>query len=277
MLLGRFKINGRTIQVDFSRTESLAIPLDPHGRQPSFFASQPAAAEPLRNGTYVGSVNAGGSCNAEIIRHAPHCHGTHTEGIGHLLPAADPVQNTIDNRPGLCRIISVHGTASADCDEQYSINLPGEQRLISYTEIRELLEPRNPDDYQALIIRSLPNSKNKQYRNYSEQPAYPILSTQALKWLASSKLVHLLVDMPSLDATDDHGRLANHRTWWGIGDNISIDPIFAATRSVTEMIFVSDHVEDGEYWLQLQLSAIVSDACSSRPMIYHLVATNENN
>ena len=120
VMIGRFEINGRTINVDFDRGESLAIPLDPHGQQPSFYAPDRAIAVPIRSGTYVGSVNAGGSCNAEIISHAPHCHGTHTECIGHVLPSAEPVQETIDSRPGLSRLISVHGTDPADTHENYT-------------------------------------------------------------------------------------------------------------------------------------------------------------
>ncbi len=276
-MLGTFEINGRTIQVDFSLGESLAIPLDPHGRQPSFYAGEPASADPLRSGSYVGSVNDGGSCNAEMIRHAPHCHGTHTECIGHILPSADAVQDRIDNQPGLCRIISVQGTDPAQSNEQYTPGLECGDRLISSEEIRRLLGPGDIDDYHALIIRSLPNDDDKTRRDYSEQPGYPVLSRQAAQWLAASKLVHLLVDMPSLDKADDGGRLANHRSWWGMDGDDSVDPLFAARRSVTEMIFVPDHIDDGEYWLQLQLSPLLSDACSSRPVIYPLVVSNERN
>ena len=139
VMIGSFDLNGRSIQVDFSRGQSLAIPLDPHGPQPSFYAGQSATAEPIRSGTYVGSVNAGGSCNAELISHAPHCHGPHTECIGHVLPSADPVQETIDSRPGLGRLISVHGTNPADTHENYSNALEPGERLICADEIREQL------------------------------------------------------------------------------------------------------------------------------------------
>jgi hypothetical protein len=34
------------------------------------------------------------------------------------------------------------------------------------------------------------------------------------------------------------------------------------------MIYVPDDIIDGDYWLDLQLSPIVSDAVPSRPIIY---------
>jgi len=267
-MLGSFNINGRPIRVDFSLGESLAIPLNPHGEQPSFFVSDKATAEPLRQGEYIGSIRAGGSCNAEVIRFVPHSHGTHTECVGHILETADTVQQVIDKQPGLARVISITGTSPEDNPDEYQQD--GE-RLVCRDEIQSQLKSCDINDYHALIIRSLPNDPGKTSRNYAEQPHYPVLSRQAVQWLAASKLLHLLIDMPSLDKADDHGKLANHRAWWGLDGNRADVSSGAAGRSVTEMIFVPDQVEDGEYWLELQLSPIMSDACASRPVIYPLV------
>jgi len=268
LMIGSFDINNRCIKVDFSLGQSLAIPLDPHGDQPSFFVSDRATAEPLREGDYVGSIRAGGSCNAEVIRYVPHSHGTHTECAGHILESASTVQQSIDQQPGLARVITVSGSSPWDSDDDYHQPV---ERLICRDEIRAQLGSGNLDEYRAVVIRSLPNDPGKISRNYSEYPHYPVLSAQAVQWLAASKLPPLLIDMPSLDKADDQGKLANHRSWWGLDGSGDIDAAFAATRSVTEMIFVPGHVEDGEYWLELQLSPIMSDACASRPVIYPLV------
>ena len=62
--------------------------------------------------------------------------------------------------------------------------------------------------------------------------------------------------------------LFNHRRWWGLDDETTkVDPVHSA-RSVTEMIFVPDNVRDGYYWLNIELQPLISDAVSSRPVVY---------
>ena len=62
----------------------LAIPLDFRGAQPRFFAATPAASVWLEVGGFNGDVGRGASCNCSVHTFAPHCHGTHTECVGHL-------------------------------------------------------------------------------------------------------------------------------------------------------------------------------------------------
>ena len=106
-LTARLDWHGQALEVDFSRGQSIAIPLDPHGPQPSFFTDQPAGARPLRSGDYVGDVSQGGSCNAEVVELVPHCHGTHTECRGHVLAERLTVQECIYPQPGLAQLISL--------------------------------------------------------------------------------------------------------------------------------------------------------------------------
>ena len=42
-------------------------------------------------------------------------------------------------------------------------------------------------------------------------------------------------------------------------------------RTITEMIFVEDAIQDGVYLLNLQAPAFASDAAPSRPVIFELV------
>ncbi|MGH8034342.1 MAG: hypothetical protein ACREO9_03885, partial [Lysobacterales bacterium] len=80
-------------------------------------------------------------------------------------------------------------------------------------------------------------------------------------------LRHLLLDTPSLDVPASQS-LDNHRTWWGENPDNLQHGFPPRQRSVTEMIYVPDEIPDGEYWLHLELSALVSDAVPSRPVIY---------
>jgi arylformamidase len=98
-------------------------------------------------------------------------------------------------------------------------------------------------------------------------PAY--FSLEAMALVAALGVEHLLVDLPSVDRLMDEGRLAGHRVFWGLPAGC-VDPA-RATRpgaTITEMIFVPDHVPDGLYALSLQIAAWASDAAPSRPVLY---------
>ena len=246
----RLSWRNRNYKIDYDKGRSLAIPLDPHGEQPSFFVDQPASATPLKSGDYIGDVSAGGSCNAEVISFVPHCHGTHTECIGHISEQRITVQESIYQHPCIAQLITLQADSGS--------------RKISAEAIAEHLDP----DAQALIVRTLPNDAQKMSRNYSDEPDYAVFSSSAMEFLGNSNLLHLLLDTPSLDKADDGGKLSNHRTWWGLGRThltIQMDK-----RSVTELIYVANDIADGLYWLHLELSPLMSDATPSRPMIYPL-------
>lgn len=253
--MGDLDFGARRVRVDFSRPLPLAIPLDPHGRQPRFFTDEPARSEPMRSGDFTGSVRRGGSCNAEYVRLAPHGHGTHTEGIGHLLPSASPVLETVYPGPAGALLVSLRAGGA---------NGTG----LTAADLRAHLDIGWVDGIEALVIRTLPNEPSKAWRDYSHA-TYPVFEPDAMDLLAGMPLKHLLIDAPSLDPAHDGGRLANHRRWWGLeGD--APRGVEAHRRSVTEMIYVPDSIEDGLYWLHLELAPLVSDATPSRPVLYPL-------
>lgn len=242
----------RRLSVDFSAGTPIAIPLLPNGPQPAFFAPGPMTAQALQLGGFTGDVQQGGSCNVSVLDWAPHCHGTHTECIGHILAEDVFVLDTIDQSPCLARLVSLHASSNPS-----HISLP--QLLAAL--------PAGIEPCAALVIRTLPNPDSKRSRDYSHQPDYPVLDPDCMRYLADSTLRHLLLDTPSLDAADNR-TLANHRIWWGLEGDRNPKDRLARRRSVTEMIFVPDHLPDGDYWLDLQLSPLQSDATPSRPVLY---------
>lgn len=255
---------GHSLQVRLDRGVDLSITLDPHGPQPSFFAGEPARAEPLQAPGYVGSVAAGGSCNADTLSYVPHCHGTHTECVGHIQAEPALLLKTIDQQPCLAQLITMNPVAPGDTPEQYSPQMEDLEPLLTADELRSRLNSSAPPAH-ALVVRTLPNTPSKSTTDYAEAPPYPVFSQQAMQWLSEGNWKHLLIDLPSLDRAHDGGRLLNHRQWWRTEDGPGNS---ASKRSVTEMIFVPDELEDGLYWLNLQLQPLASDAVSSRPVLY---------
>lgn len=236
---------------DFSRGRSLAISFDPGGRHPNFFAEAGVQSRPLRRGQFVGDISCGGSCNAEVIEFSTHSHGTHTECIGHILPDRQAVIGTIDEAPTLMRLITI---AAESLDEGGFIPATALGALADF-------------EGGALALRTLPNGPDKQWRNYDEAPAFPVLSREAMEKLCESALMHLLLDTPSADHPESQG-LENHATWWGLYARVQPGVPDPAARSITEMIYVPEDIADDDYWLDLQLAPIVSDAVPSRPVIY---------
>lgn len=267
-MIGHIQWHSFRLKVDFSEGRSIAIALQPGGPQPSFFGPTKAHARPLQSGDYIGSVAEGGSCNAEILEFAPHCHGTHTECIAHLTRERGSVLELIDRAPCLARLVSLTATDPEASDEHYAAapeTEPG-QPLLTRAELQALLSAGfSAPTVQALIVRTRPNGPDKLQRDYAQAPRYPVFSDAAMQWLAGQELKHLLVDTPSLDAAHDGGRLANHRRWWGLA-GAALEQ--AGRRSLTEMIYVPDEIADGLYWLHLGLQPLAADAAASEPVIF---------
>jgi hypothetical protein len=77
-------------------------------------------------------------------------------------------------------------------------------------------------------------------------------------------ILHLLLDLPSVDREEDGGALAAHKAFWQYPEM----PRLEAT--ITEMIYVDNVIADGLYLLEIQMPAMELDASPSRPYIYPL-------
>ena len=91
------------------------------------------------------------------------------------------------------------------------------------------------------------------------------------EFIASLGVKHLLVDLPSIDRLYDEGKLSNHRTFWNV-DQGSFEPN-SKTRmhsTITELVYVPNDVNDGEYLVNLQIAPFESDASPSRPILFKI-------
>jgi kynurenine formamidase len=122
--------------------------------------------------------------------------------------------------------------------------------------------------HAALIIRTLPNDERKLKRRYVDSVA-PYFTNDAMQFVSESRFAHLLVDLPSIDRLYDEGRLSNHRIFWNI-DQKSFDAGHntRVNSTITEMIYVPNAIEDGQYLLNLQIAPFTADASPSRPVLF---------
>lgn len=254
-------IAGRKYEADLSRPASLAIPLLFDGAQPVFFGAAPASAQPYQADGFVGDTRRGGSCNVSDVRLVPHCNGTHTENLGHVVATDVPVCASVGQ--GLMPALLVSVTPVADGATQDAI--------IPAAALADAMAGSDLDGVTALVVRTLPNGPAKRSLNYDDGPVPPYFAADAMRHIVDKGFRHLLVDFPSIDRMNDGGRLANHRLFWNLAPgSAAAGPAARTDRTVTEMIFVDDGIADGLYLLDLQVPAWHSDAAPSNPVLYPL-------
>lgn len=245
----RFEFNGSAYEADLSRPWDIAIPVSENGV--TAWGVPRAILEPHREPGYTGSVAAGASVNFYDISFNPHAHGTHTECAGHITGERTSLMAFPPAPWLMARLVSVTPE-------------PGNPvPRITLEQIRIALG--EGPGCEAVVIRTCPNPESRKTCSWSGTHP-PCLSPEAAGWLAENGILHLLIDLPSVDPERDGGALAAHSAFWGLPDA----PRPAAT--ITELIFVPDALEDGPYLLNLQLAAFENDACPSRPLLFKLTA-----
>jgi kynurenine formamidase len=265
----RIAFGGREVRVDLSQPMDLAVPLEFTGPQPRHFGAPVATSRPLQLEGFSGAVRQGASCNCDIITLIPHCHGTHTECVGHLTREAVHAYRVTPAGLIPALVVSVTPEPAAGALEGSDPAPQAHDRLIT----RRALErawPRAPFEARALVIRTLPNPPQKRTRDYSGQTP-PYLSREAAQLLVERAILHLIVDLPSVDREHDEGRLSAHRVLFGLPP--AATELAAAARpdaTITELAYVPEELADGAYLLELQVPALAGDAVPSRPLLYRL-------
>jgi len=271
-----FSSGGRRWRADLAAACDLAITLDFDGPQPGFFAESPARSAPLRVGGFSGSVASGASCNCAVHTLAPHCHGTHTECVGHVTRSPVTIASLTPVPPCVALVISVppapFGSALPDGTAAATDLVIGREALAGAA------APWQDESFTAVVVRTLPNPLSKRHRAYSGSPSpAPYFLPEAMQWLVERQVTSLVVDLPSLDRADDGGRLAAHRVYWGLPPGSDDAALARRGRAlVTELAYVPDTVRDGLYLLDLQVPAFAADAAPSRPVLYPLQALLES-
>ena len=260
----KISLNNIDFEVDFSKGNDISIPLNFNGTQPNTYGVDRATSQPYQDGNFIGDTRKGGPCNFETYSFTPHCNGTHTECIGHITDERISILSSLKQEVIRATLISI---TPKNTTENYIPKLNTEDLVITKEDLELQLKGVNPEFLKGLIIRTLPNSESKKSRDYmKEAPAF--FSIDAMKFLVSLGVQHLLVDTPSVDRLFDDGHLSAHNIFWETKGK-ELNPN-TQNKTITEMIFVPSSVEDGAYLLNLQIPAFVSDAAPSRPIIYKI-------
>ncbi len=240
--------NNIAFEANLAEPIDISITIKNGDKNPNCYYAEPVVFSTIKVGDFVGSVAEGGSVNYQTIKLTPHGNGTHTEIYGHISANSEAtVNHLIRQFHFIAELITL------------TPNKIGSDDVIEY---EKFVEARKSTS-EAVIIRTLPNNDDKKLRQYSGKNP-PYLDAKIADYCYNNGIKHLLIDLPSLDKEVDGGALRAHRAFWGLPGKLRDDC------SVTELIFVPNHIPDGLYLLNLQLLNIEIDASPSRPILYRL-------
>ena len=245
----KVEIQGQQFTMDLSKPIDISIPLSGSSQNPSAWYLSPPEISPVIMDNFVGSVKDGASTNFNTIVFNPHAHGTHTECIGHITKDFHGIGDALKEFHFICELITLE-----------PISYQGDL-VITKGQLSKALLGKKPT---AVILRTLPNEKGKLSRQYSHtNPAY--LLEDAALFLRQIGVKHLLIDLPSVDKEKDGGALLAHKAFWDFHGDQRLDA------TITEFIFVPNHIKDNTYFLNLQIVSFVNDASPSKPVLYELI------
>ena len=242
--------NNDTYQIDLSQPLDISMPLEAKKENPTAWYVDAPKFEPVIGDGFVGDVNQGGSVNFRNIFFNPHGHGTHTECVGHISKEPYTINQCLKAFFFLANVVSI------------TPEKQGEDEVITLSQIEAVFQNNGA---KAIVIRTLPNTKDKLGMQYSStNPAF--IDAKAVQFLIDSGIEHLLIDTPSVDKEEDGGVLISHHTFWEYPNNTQTQ------RTISELIFVPESIIDGTYFINIQIASFENDASPSKPILYKILS-----
>ncbi|MFK7769471.1 MAG: cyclase family protein [Mariniblastus sp.] len=257
---------------DTRESKSLAIKMDFEGPQPNHFGTEKAKTSVLKIEGFTGDTKKGGSCNVDTLEIIPHCNGTHTETVSHIVDEDIWIGHAAMDVMSLAMLITVTPENAKGAIESYRPPLADEDKIITAAALKKAIATvGDPIKVKpsSLIIRTTPNDIDKCSRAYSAKQSPSFLTIEAMELVNELGFNHLLVDVPSVDKMYDDGLLTNHHIFWQVVEKThTLTGETRQDKTISEMIFVDDAIADGLFILNLQVPAFCSDAAPSRPIIF---------
>lgn len=247
-MIATIQYNSKRHKIDLSKPIDISMPLKASKKNVNAWYVNEPKIEPEKDGDWVASVAEGASINFNNIYFNPHAHGTHTECVGHITDKVHSINQNLKQFFFLAEVITV-------APENYL-----KDKVVSRKQLQFALGNKKRD---AIIIRTMPNTKEKMSRQYSNTN-WTYLLEDAVIYLREKGIKHLLIDLPSIDREKDGGDLKGHNAFWNTSGKLRLDA------TITEFIFVPNNVEDGTYFLNLQIAPFENDATPSKPILYKI-------
>jgi len=247
-MIATIEKNSKKYKIDLLNPLDISVSIDVARQNVNAWYLGEPKIYPVKDGKWEGSVAKGAYVNFNMIEFNPHSHITHTECAGHITEKVHSVNENLNQFFFLAEVVTV-------VPEDF-----GEDLVISKKQLQYALGNKKRE---AIVIRTLPNQKDKKSRQYSNTNP-PYLLEEAAIYLREKGIKHLLVDLPSVDKEKDDGKLLAHHAFWNVNEKIRLDA------TITEFIYVPNAVEDGTYFLNLMIAPFENDATPSKPVLYKI-------
>jgi len=241
--------NSRKYIIDLTKPLDISMPLRASKKNVNAWYIDEPKIQPVILDGWTASVEEGASINFNNIAFNPHAHGTHTECVGHITEKVYSINRNLKQFFFFAEVITV-------APENYL-----KDKIVSKKQLQFALGNKKRD---ALIIRTIPNTKEKLTRQYSNKN-WPYLQADAMEYLVKKGIKHLMIDLPSVDREKDGGKLECHNIFWNTSGKLRMDC------TITELIYVPNKVKDGTYFVNLQPAPFENDASPSKPVLYQII------
>lgn len=251
----KFENEGQQYESDLGAGVSLARPIRFSESETNPWQVESASKSPVTVDDFTGSTTVGGPCNVDQLSLVPHCHGTHTETIGHIVDGDYFVSDLLLASIVPAVMVSVVPVSASKASDIYQPSFGDADQVITADHLTTELEKSKEFSPKALIVRT--NSTHTFFTN------------EAMAAIVELGVEHLLVDLPSVDRLNDDGLLSNHRIFWNVeAGSRQVNTDSRLTHTITELIQVPTEVDDGPCLVSIQTPALDTDAAPSRPMLY---------
>lgn len=248
-MIATIQYNSKKLRIDLSKPLDISMPLQASKNNVNAWYLDEPKIEPVKDGKRIASVKEGACINFNTITFNPHAHGTHTECVGHITEKVHSINQNLKQFFFLAEVITVAPESL------------GDDFIISKKQLQFAIGNKKRE---AIVIRTLPNINEKISKQYSNTNP-PYLLEEAAIYLREKGVKHLLIDLPSVDKEKDECQLLAHHAFWNTKRKLRMDA------TITEFIFVSNAIEDGVYFLNLQIAPFENDATPSKPILYKII------
>ena len=247
-MIATIETNSKKYKIDLTKPLDISMPLRASKKNVNAWYIDEPTIEPVVLDGWTASVAEGASINFNNINFNPHAHGTHTECVGHITEKVHSINQNLKQFFFLAEVITV---APENFMEDY---------VISKKQLQFTLGNKKRE---ALVVRTMPNTKEKLSAQYSNTN-WPYFQKEAMEYLVKKGIKHLLIDLPSVDREKDEGELLCHNIFWNTEGKLRMDA------TITELIYVDNKIDDGTFFLNLQIAPFENDASPSKPILYKI-------
>jgi kynurenine formamidase len=209
------------------------------------FHAPEMTAQPSKYGDFELSIKSGSPVNSFDLFVNIHGRTTHTECLSHVKDDKLTIDKSME------QFFYVASLVSVDLKEQNEISVEN----FDWEKVH--------GESKALIIRTLPNMPEKEHMDYSGMNP-PNITPGLMQQIVDFGILHLVVDIPSVDPENDGGKVKAHKIFWNIGDDER------RNSTISEMVYIPNEIEDGLFLVNINPIRIHLDAGISRIVLYEL-------